>query len=863
MRKISCGLIVASGLSLFTLLPAASADGAGAAVSQQDREWLAEVDPLVTQRERQVFLGLNAAAEREAFIEGFWQARDPYPQTPRNELREQWETRFQEAHRRWGGLADDRSRVFLLQGSPTSSFQADCPGTGSYEVWAYEPRFQEKYRTVMVFLRGPGGSPSARLWRPGMAGFDPAGVQAAACVHGEELANEAKWMRWVGMEAYAASVERALARPRPREWISSFVPLSFEPADGVPGFGAGLDVEFAGRQQDKVVVRVLLTVAPGSLPPAREVRGEARPAVLGEGDHEFLLAGRVLQGGQPLERFLYRFHARPQGTDGIAGIAGQPIPLTFERYLPPGRYTLDVKLEHVATQSIFQKSEEIAVPDLVLAGAPAPEAPAAAVPALVRSEAAAPERLSGAVTAAFAEADAALSAHRPSLRLLAPPGALLTGAVRFQAQVDGAPEAAQEVRRVAFSLDGKPLLARTKPPYDLQIDLGTAPRPQRLVAEGLSDSGEVLARDELLVNAGAQPLRVKLLEPRSGKTYRQSVRAAVDIDAPAGEKVQRVDLYLGEAKVATLYQPPFTQPILLEKEGQVEYVRAVATLTNGASAEDVVLINAPASPETIDVRLVELFAAVHDREGRPVLGGLDSAAFQVVEDGVAQQLRRVETVAETPLHLVTLIDNSGSMAGRMAATRQAALEFLRHTLRPRDQAAVISFNRTPRVEVPFTGDLAELEEGLEGVMAADETALWDSLIYSLFYLNGAKGQRAVLLLSDGMDRTSRFSADQALESARRAGVAVYTIGLALDQGAKGEAAQQLAKLAAVTGGRAYFAAGTAELAAVYQQIESELRAQWRIAYQSSNTKTDGAFRNVQVKMAKAGLEAQTISGYYP
>jgi VWFA-related protein len=844
-----------SALSLSFSSSSAFADGAGATVSQRDRDWLAEVDPLVTQRERRVFLGLNAETERDAFIEGFWQARDPFPQTPRNELREQWESRFREAHQRWGSLADDRSRVFLLQGSPTSSFQADCPGTGNYEVWIYEPRFQEKYRTVLVFLRGANGAP-ARLWRPGTAGFDPVAVKADACVHGAELAEQAQWIRWAGADPYAALLERALARPRPREWISSFVPLSFEPTDNVAGFGAGLDVEFAGRQDDKVVVRVLLTVAPGSLP------GAARQAATGEtedGDHEFLLAGRVLQGDQPLERFLYRFHARPQAAE----LAGQPIPLTFERYLPPGRYTLDVKLEHVATRSVFQSRQEIMVPDLKLASAPEPPSQVPSVAAAAAPPSNRPETADTALGAAFAEADAALSARRPSLRLAAPPGALLSGPVRFLARVEGAPEAAQQVRRVAFSLDGKPLLARNRPPYELQIDLGPAPRPQRLVAEGLSDSGAVLARDELLVNAGVQPLRVKLQEPQSGRPYRKSVRAAVDVDAPAGEKVQRVDFYLGERKVATLYQPPFTQPILLEKDGQVDYVRAIATLTNGATAEDLVLINAPASPDAIDVRLVELYAAVYDGQGRPVTGGLGGSTFQVVEDGVPQQLRRVDTVAETPLRLVTLIDNSGSMVGRMAATRQAALELLRHTLRPKDQAALISFNRTPRVEVPFTADLDELEEGLDGVLAGDETALWDSLIYSLFYLNGAKGQRAVVLLSDGMDRTSRFTAEQALESARRSGVAIYAIGLALDQGARGAAAQQLSKLAAVTGGRAYFAAGTAELAGVYSQIESDLRAQWRLAYQSSNTKTDGAFRTVQVKVEKPGLEARTISGYYP
>jgi Ca-activated chloride channel family protein len=361
---------------------------------------------------------------------------------------------------------------------------------------------------------------------------------------------------------------------------------------------------------------------------------------------------------------------------------------------------------------------------------------------------------------------------------------------------------------------------------------------------------------------GAQGLRVRLREPQPGKPYRRSVRAMADVDVPVGERVARVDFYLGEERIAALYQPPWAQPIALAQEGQVDYVRAVATLANGGTAEDVVLINAPDRPDTIDVRLVELFATVVDGQGKPVAAGLDGGAFQVAEDGVPQQIRKVDPVAETPLRLVTLIDSSGSMMGRMAATRQAALEFLRSTLRPRDQAALISFNRAPRVVVPLTADLGALEDGLDGILAEDETSLWDSLIYSLFYLNGAAGQRAVLLLSDGMDRTSRFSYEQALECARRAGVAVYAIGLALDD-PRGEAAQRLARLAQTTGGRAFFAGTTAQLAGVYGQIENELRARWRIAYQSSNTKPDKAFRAVQVKVAKGGLEARTISGYYP
>jgi Ca-activated chloride channel family protein len=250
---------------------------------------------------------------------------------------------------------------------------------------------------------------------------------------------------------------------------------------------------------------------------------------------------------------------------------------------------------------------------------------------------------------------------------------------------------------------------------------------------------------------------------------------------------------------------------------------------------------------------------VVDRAGKPV-EGIASQDLQVFEDGMRQPVRQVERVEDAPLRLVTLIDNSASMLPRLEPTRQAALQFLRRTLRPRDQAAVITFNRSPRIAVGLTSDLSALEDGLSSLTADEETSLYDSLIFALYYLGGAQGQRAVLLLSDGEDHTSSFRFADALESARRAGVAVYTIGVDLPREG---ASEQLAKLAAETGGRSFFVRGTGELDRVYQEIQRDLRSRYRISYQSSNTTPGEAFRAVRVEVARPGVEARTISGYYP
>jgi Ca-activated chloride channel family protein len=782
-------------LSLFLCVPLVADDA-----------WLNDVALLIGNGEREAYLQLPGEAERQEFVRRFWEVRDPFPKTARNELQEAWTARLAEARQRWQ-LDDDRSRSLLLRGEPDTSFEASCPGAPVYEFWVYEPTFQVKHRSVLVFTLGTG---AAKLWQPGPDApkLHPPSVEGCS----KELLRESRWIFSLGDEQYRALVERTLARPRPdpRDWYTRLVALPAEAPPTEHALPADLEVEYPARFEDNSVVRVMMTVPAESLSPP---------------SHELLVTGQVLQDRGVLEDFRYTFRVDPR-------LESQPfIPLVFERYLRPGFYRLRIKLVDLITKRFFLGERELSVP--------------AFDPAMTASL----DRL-------YEEADAALTASRPGVRLLRPSDKLVAGNTRFEARVEG------PVSQVAFLLDGRRIYTRTRPPYAVTLDLGGVPRLQKLQVEGLGANGEVLARDELVLNSGAQRFAVRLLDPQPGKAYRDSLRARVQVEPPQGERVERVEVWFNEDRVATLYQPPYTQPILLPKGKEVGYVRAVAYLPDGRAAEDLVLLNTREAPDAMAVRLVELFTTVLDGSGRPVQA-VDPGIFKVLEDGVPQKVRIVEPVGETPIRVVTLIDNSLSMRERLEETREAALQFLQRTLRPVDQAAVITFNRTPRVAVRLTNDMEELREGLTGLLAEDQTSLYDSLAYGLQYLGGVKGQRAVLLLSDGMDRSSRLTFEQSLECARRAGIAVYTIGLGLADGAKGEAGDKLRRMAAETGGRSWFVESTVELDGIYQQIERELRSQYRISYQSSNNSPEDGFRAVRVEVAQKGMEARTISGYYP
>ncbi len=780
-------------LSLFLCAPLVAEDA-----------WLDEVALLIGSAEREAYIQLPGEAERQDFIRRFWEVRDPFPQTERNELQEAWTARLAVA-RRWQP-GDDRARALLLRGEPDTSFEASCPGAPTYEFWVYEPTFQVKHRSVLVFTMGS----TAKLWQPSPDApkLHPPSMEGCS----KDLLRESRWIFSLGDEQYRALVERTLARPRPnpRDWYTRLTAIPVEAPPREDALPADLAVEYPARFEENSVVRVMMTLPAESLsPPSREL----------------LVTGQVLQDRGVLEDFRYTFKVDPR-------ISTQPfIPLVFERYLRPGFYKLRIKLVDLITKRFFLGERELSVPAF-------------------------DPSMTAALGKLYEEADAALMASRPGVRLLRPAGKLVAGSTRFEARVEG------QVSQVAFLLDGRKVYTRTRPPYAVTLDLGDVPRLQKLSVEGLGASGEVLARDELILNSGAQRFAVRLLDPQPGRPYRTSLRARVQVEPPEGERVERVEVWFNEDRVATLYQPPYTQPILLPKGKEVGYVRAVAYLPDGRAAEDLVLLNTATAPDAMAVRLVELFTTVLDGSGRPVQA-IDPGIFSVLEDGVPQTVRIVEPVGETPIRVVTLIDNSLSMRDRLEQTREAALQFLQRTLRPVDQAAVITFNRTPSVAVRLTNDMEELREGLTGLLAEDQTSLYDSLAYGLQYLSGVKGQRAVLLLSDGMDRSSRLTFEQSLECARRAGIAVYTVGLGLPDGAKGEAGDKLQRMAAETGGRSYFVESTAELEGVYQQIERELRSQYRISYQSSNNSPKDGFRAVRVEVAQKGMEARTISGYYP
>src|SRR5436190_5483022 len=809
-----------------------------AALPENYRQWLEEVEILITPQEKTAFLKLEKDYQRDAFIDRFWEVRDPYPDTSRNEFRENWEQRLEIVRHEYGGMRDDRSRMLLLNGSPDAAFRSRCAGMWPLEIWYFDGSARSRDKFFLIFVQ-TFGQGIFRIWQPidprslaDLFQFPPpngnvdnlVGELGTGCgIDGDTVRGAVLSVLRTNPLDYTsmiARLEQPLEKPL-REWVETFNSTTTDLSGDASIFKADFTVGFPARHQSRTVVQGLVKVA--TTDAALSDFGNTKR-------YDFLITGEVLRGKKLFESFRYKYGFT------AAEIAGDSIPLVFERTLRPGDYTMIVKVEDLNGKKFYRHQEELLVP-----GVDGPDIlpPKDSETAKV-----------------LAESNAAISSGEDTIKIIPPSGELQAGMLRIDTLTTGTTKIAQ----VAFTLDGKPILTKRTPPYSVELDFGTLPKAHMLRVVSKDEHGNDIASDERQLNGGVNRFAVRFVEPQPGKAYATSLRAEVKVDVPDGDVVQRVEFFLNETPVATLYQPPFEQPIVLGKN-PVGYVRAVAYLPDGNSTERVVFINMPDLVEEVSVQYVELFASVVDKAGKTVRG-LAQKDFSVKEDDRAQSIVRFEQVENLPMHVEILLDTSASMTDSLDRARAAALQFLQQTLTPKDRAAIVTFNDRPQLQVKLTNDISALASGLVGLKAERGTSLYDAVIFSLYYLNGVKGQRALLILSDGKDENSRFTFPNMLEYARRAGVAIYSIGLAFEKSDR-DAKKQLEKISDETGGRSFFIKDVAELEGIYAQIQAELRSRYLIAYQSNNPATGDTFRTVDLKCTQPGLEAKTIRGYYP
>lgn len=806
--------------------PAPAQDSLAAAVERlapEYRQWLSSVRGLITQAELEYFLSLQEDYRRDAFMEAFWEVRDPYPETRVNELRERW--RAVAADGLGMPFDDPRFVAYLLNGPPGGYLLPNGRAVGrcfarsrELEIWFYGGSERVDREFLLIFQRRGSGVPY-EVYRRGdilrpiqrTGGLPSTDVQALCA---DELLRFA--VREIALRSdYESVLELALSPPIPSpEWLANLQTSSTDLPVGAETFDLRVEIRFPARRQSRTALQAMLVV-PFSEAPGRRFEGELF--------HNFLVIGEVIRDGSLFEAFRYRYEGQTP-----AGVSA--VPLGFTRYLRPGPASIRILVQDVFTDRYARIALDLEVPS--------------------------PEGLpvdAGATSMADVGSQPDAGAG-PSLRLLVPPGDVHAGMVRFAARAVGAFE------RVTFYLDDKPILTKRRPPYSVELDLGSAAEPHRVRVVGWV-GGQEVATDQIWLNQAAQRFNVRLVEPRPGGIYPGSLTVRADVQTPDGQPAERVEIFLDQQRVAVIEEPPYAQSLRLPGQ-QAAVVRAVAYLSDGSSAEDAVVVNGSEFQEEVVVQLVELFALVVDAGGRPLLD-LERVDFRVFEDGSLQEISRFQTAREAPIQAALLIDRSASMAPHLDSVAEAALRFARAAVSsPDDRIAALSFADRLTVDAGFTAEGGEVERALAGLVAHGGTSLYDSLVQALGLFAGIQGQKALLVFSDGQDEGSRLDFAQTLETVQRAGVVLYAIGL--EEAFPDRSSRRvLEELASETGGRAFFVQGLDELPRAYDEILTELRSRYLLAYQSTSDKPAPELRTLRVEVDRRGAEVRTRRGYRP
>ncbi len=276
-----------------------------------------------------------------------------------------------------------------------------------------------------------------------------------------------------------------------------------------------------------------------------------------------------------------------------------------------------------------------------------------------------------------------------------------------------------------------------------------------------------------------------------------------------------------------------------------------------------------------EVEQVVVYASVYDEQGH-LVPGLTKDDFTVLEDKVPQTLTSFQRT-EVPSTIGIVLDSSGSMRSKMPTVEKAIDLFLSHN-NPDNELFFIRFDDQATLEEDFTKDVDDIRDAISNVVVKGGTALYDAIYLAVNKAReGSEPKKVVVVFTDGEDKDSFYKPEELLQKVQEMDTQVFIVAfldkdLSDDKGFFGLFKSQRAKvedeihqIAEITGGKAFFPEAVDELGPAFESIAFELKNQYQLAYISSQTAHDGAWRRIDVKIKdaqKRGLKVRFKKGYY-
>jgi Ca-activated chloride channel homolog len=272
----------------------------------------------------------------------------------------------------------------------------------------------------------------------------------------------------------------------------------------------------------------------------------------------------------------------------------------------------------------------------------------------------------------------------------------------------------------------------------------------------------------------------------------------------------------------------------------------------------------------INVNLALVNVTVTDPYNRLVTG-LDPDNFRVFEDNIEQEVVNFSS-EDVPISIGVILDLSGSMANKLGKAKEAALQFFK-TANPQDEFFLVGFNEHVRLLSPFTHNVEDLQSGMLSASAIGRTALLDAIYLGLSQMrNASYSKRALLIISDGGDNSSRYNEKDIKGLVREADTQLYSIGIFDAFEYRSRTPEELngptllREMTELTGGRIFIVEDPNDLPDIAAKIGAELRNQYILGYHPSNRARDARWRKIKIKLrTPKGLPPLSVhakTGYY-
>jgi Ca-activated chloride channel family protein len=290
-------------------------------------------------------------------------------------------------------------------------------------------------------------------------------------------------------------------------------------------------------------------------------------------------------------------------------------------------------------------------------------------------------------------------------------------------------------------------------------------------------------------------------------------------------------------------------------------------------------------PNSVEKGALNLLLTVTDKNRVPV-STLRREDLRVLEDGRPREIGDFKWQPGQAFSLIVMLDMSMSQERVIPVAKQVSVDFVNLAVRPgKDSVGIISFTGEPKLEQELTGNPEEARRAIErvkftppsgyipgvvvtgnpprqptGAMLQGSSAIWDSVAFAAEQFSAQASTsscRALILITDGQDTSSRRKLNEAVEAAIKSGVVVYSIGIG-DEYYNGTNKDDLRKISERTGGRAFFPEMVRDLRAAFQEIEQALHSQYSISLGPSGNKADGKLHKIKIELVNPELRRQGL-----